>query len=417
MDVQRAKKTPLWQDARVLSVVALTVLLGTALVGHKTLSSAGQKISKNDVWFGTAETGTLNLEVQGFGKLKSKHQRLITSPTSGIVEEILLKPGAEVAPDDVILRLLNPDLAQQANNERLLLRTEQANLRQVKLNNQRELLAQQAHITELEAKYGTANFNLAATTNLAQKGIVSQLDHKRAQLETSQLKRRLEIENQRLNQLQDVHQESINIQQEKISQQESKLTAVEAKQSQLIIRANMAGVLQRLDVELGQSVPVGEILAFVGGTDRLIAEINVPQNQVEQIRIGQPVNISTRQNVSKGKVTRIDPVVTDGTVLVEVDLIGNLPSGARPDLSVDAIINAGVLENVLFIERPVNVQPGSTSTLYRLNHNQDIAHSVQITFGAEAGRHIQVIRGALEGERFVLSDTSRWQQFESVIIN
>ncbi len=416
MDVKKQKKKPAWQDPRNLSVMA-AVLLAVVMVGYMSVSNSGPRVDKSEVWFGAAQTGNLKLEVQGFGKLKSKHQRLITAPTSGIVEEIILKPGAEVAPDAVILRLLNPDLDQQANNERLLLSTEQANLRQVKLNNQRELLAQQAQITELEAKYGTASFNLEATSKLAVDGIVSQLDHKRAQLETTQLKKRLEIETQRLNQLKSVHDESINIQLEKISQQQSKLTAVEAKQNQLVIRANIAGVLQKLDVELGQSVPVGEILAFVGGTDQLIAEINVPQNQVQQIEVGQPVDISTRQSVSAGKVSRIDPVVTDGTVLVEVDLVGDLPSGARPDLSVDATIHAGEMANVVFIERPVNVQPGSTSTLYKLTQNQDKAHSVQVTFGAEAGKYIQVIRGASAGERFILSDTSRWQQFESIIIN
>jgi len=416
MDIKKQKKKPAWQNSKNLLVAAALILI-PLIVWHQASSNNGLKVSKNDVWSGVTESGNLKLEVKGFGKLKSKHQRLITAPTKGIVEEILLKPGAVVAADDVIMRLLNPDLDQQANNERLLLSTEQANLRQIKVNNQREILAQQAQITELEANYGAASFNLEATTKLVEKGIVSQLDHKRAQLDTIQLKKRLEIENQRLTQLKAVHEESINIQKEKIGQQQSKLNAVKAKLSQLVIRASITGVLQKLDVELGQSVSVGETLAFVGGTDQLIAEINVPQNQVEQIQIGQLVDISTRKSVSDGKVTRIDPVVSDGTVLIEVDLTGDLPSGARPDLSVDATIKAGELKNVVFIERPVNIQPGTTNTLYRLNQNQDQASSVQVTFGAEAGKYIQIMKGASAGERFILSDTSLWQQFESVILN
>lgn len=416
MDIKKQKKKSAWQSNKNL-LVAAALLLTSLVIWHQTSSNNGLKVSKNDIWFGMAESGSLKLEVQGFGKLKSKHQRLITAPTKGIVEEILLKPGAVVEADDIIMRLLNPDLDQQANNERLLLSSEQANLRQIKVNNQREVLAQQAQITELEANYGAASFNLEATTKLVEKGIVSQLDHKRAQLETIQLKKRLEIENQRLTQLKTVHEESINIQKEKIGQQQSKLDAVTAKQNQLVIRASITGVLQKLDVELGQSVPVGETLAFVGGTDQLIAEINVPQNRVEQIQIGQLVDINTRNSIGDGKVTRIDPVVSEGTVLVEVELVGDLPSGARPDLSVDATIKAGELENVVFIERPVNIKPGTTNTLYRLNHNQDKANSVQVTFGAEAGKYIQIIRGASAGERFILSDTSLWQQFESIILN
>lgn len=415
MDVKRQKKQPVWQNSKNLFLAA-ALLVTIALIWQFTLSEEGQQVSKNDVWFGTAQSGDLKLEVQGFGKLKSKYQRLLTAPTSGIVEEILLKPGAVVTKDDVILRLHNPDLDQQVVNERLLLNTEQANLRQTKVNNQRELLAQQARLAELEAKFGAASFNLEATTKLVEKGIISQLDHKRAQLETEQLDKQLGIENQRLTQLKAVHEESINIQLEKISQQQGKLASVELKQTQLAIKANIDGVLQKLPVELGQSVPVGEILAFVGGTQQLIAEINVPQNQVEQIQIGQEVQINTRQDITRGQVVRIDPVVSGGTVLVEVDLIGELPSNARPELSVDATIRAGELGNVVYIERPVNVQPGSTGILYRLNQNQDKAQAVQVTFGAEAGQHIQVVSGASLGDRFILSDTSRWQQFESIIL-
>lgn len=415
MDVKRQKKQPAWQNSKNLFLAA-ALLVTIALLWQVSFSEEGQQVSKNDVWFGTAQSGDLKLEVQGFGKLKSKYQRLLTAPASGIVEEILLKPGAVVTKDDVILRLHNPDLDQQVVNERLLLNTEQANLRQAKVNNQRELLAQRARLAELEAKHGAASFNLEATTKLVEKGIISQLDHKRAQLKTEQLEKQLEIENQRLTQLKAVHEESINIQLEKITQQQGKLASVELKQTQLAIKANIDGVLQKLPVELGQSVPVGEILAFVGGTQQLIAEINVPQNQIEQIQIGQAVQINTRQDITQGQVVRIDPVVSGGTVLVEVDLIGELPSNARPELSVDATIRAGELGNVVYIERPVNVQPGSTGILYRLNQNQDKAQAVQVTFGAEAGKHIQVVSGASLGDRFILSDTSRWQQFESIIL-
>ncbi|WP_100644118.1 HlyD family secretion protein [Alteromonas facilis] len=415
MDIKRQKTRSVWQRNKVLSLCGVT-LVAIVLLWKFSLSEDGQHVTKKDMWFGTAQSGDLKLEVQGFGKLKSKYQRLLTAPTGGIVEEIVLKPGAVVTQDDVILRLHNPDLDQQVVNERLLLNTEKANLRQTKVNNQRELLAQQARLAELEAKSGVASYNLEATTTLAEKGIISQLDHKRAQLESQQLKKQLTIENQRLTQLKAVHEESIKIQLEKIEQQQGKLAAIEVKQSLLVVKASIDGVLQKLPIELGQSVSEGEILAFVGGTKQLIAEINVPQNQVEQIQIGQDVLINTRQDNTHGLVVRIDPVVTGGTVLVEVELTGDLPNNARPELSVDATIQAGELTNVVYIERPVNIQPGSTGTLYRLNQNQDKAHATPITFGAEAGKYIQVISGASHGDRFILSDTSHWQQFESIIL-
>lgn len=416
MDNKLQKRATSWPNKKYLLMVGAGVLVVGAF-WHMSNSEGDQKVAKNNVWFGTAVSGDLDLRVQGFGKLKSKFQRLLTAPADGIVEDILLKPGAVVTKGDVILKLSNPDLDQEVNQENLLLNAEEANLRQLTVNQQRELLAQEARLAELKAQFGAASFNLEATTKLVEQGIVSQLDHKRAQLEASQLETRLEIEGKRLTQLSSVHQEAVNIQKEKISQQHSKLKAAEAKQSSMTVKASIDGVLQKLPIELGQTVPVGHILAFVGGTDQLIAEINIPQSQVEQIQLGQLVTISTRQDKAQGKVSRINPIVTAGSVLIEVNLNGVLPSNARPDLTVDATIHAGLLQNVIYIERPVNVQPESTATLYRLDESKRKAQSTQVTFGIEAGKYIQITNGAASGEHFILSDTSLWQQYDSFILD
>jgi multidrug resistance efflux pump len=415
MDVKRQKKAPAWRNRKFI-ITTGAVLIAIISLWKLPQNNIGYKVAKEEVWLGTVMTGDLQLQVEGFGKLQSKHTRLLTAGVRGIIQEILLKPGAIVTKDSTILRLSNPDIDQQVVNEEILLGEVKANLRQATVNHERELLAQQANLAALEAEYGTASFNLQATTRLIGKGIVSQLDHKRAQLETEQLKKRFTIEKRRLEQLSVVHTEAINILQDKINQQRGKLNAALNKQKELNVNANIDGVLQRLPVELGQSVPAGDVLAFVGGTDALIAEINVSQSQVDQIQIGQRVDISTRGDNAQGEVIRIDPVVTSGTVMIEVDINGALPSNARPDLTVDATIHAGSLTNVHYIERPVNTQPGATATLYRLNPEQDTAQATQVTFGEEAGQYIQITRGANRGDRFILSDTVQWQQTESIIL-
>ena len=53
-------------------------------------------------------------------------------------------------------------------------------------------------------------------------------------------------------------------------------------------------------------------------------------------------------------MSRIDPAVVNGTVTVDVRLEGELPSGARPDLSVDGSIEIERLNDVLYVGRPVS---------------------------------------------------------------
>ena len=246
---------------------------------------------------------------------------------------------------------------------------------------------------------------------------MSQLDFKSVELEERQLKKRLKIENERLVQLTEVHKESVIIQNEVINRQQGVLEAVIIKQNLLTVRAGIKGVLQQLPIELGQSVSDGEKLDLVGGTDQLLALANVAQTQVEQIQIGQTVQVNTRGGIANGYVARIDPIVKEGSVLIEVELTGELPENARPELNVDIVIHTGKLANAYFIERPVNSQTGSSMIMFRELEQGDQAEAIKVSFGAQTDQYIQILDGAAEGDRLILSDTSLWENETTLTYN
>jgi len=419
MDVKRKVK-----PTKILGLVtkkqlfiATGLVLITLMTWKLSNSSDSLSISKDKIWTGVVQSGELNLQVEGYGKLQSKVQWLLTSPVKATVKEILLKPGAVVEPNSIIMQLQNPELAQQVINQNLELKSLQANLRQQKVNLRREHLAQQGQLAELDAKHATVSLRLKSITSLAEKGIVSQLDFKSAELEELQLRKRLKIENERLEQLTEVHKESLNIQKEVINRQQGILDAVINKQKLLTVRAGITGVLQQLPVELGQSVNDGEKLALVGGTDRLLALANVAQTQVERIRVGQTVEVNTRGGIADGHVARIDPIVKEGSVLIEIEITGALPDNARPELNVDVVIQTGKLADAFFIERPVNSQTGSSMTMFRELEQGDQAEAIKVSFGAQTDQYIQILNGAAEGDKLILSDTSLWENETTLTYN
>ncbi len=66
-------------------------------------------------------------------------------------------------------------------------------------------------------------------------------------------------------------------------------------------------------------------------------------------------------------MSRVDPAVQNGTVTVDVKLTGELPKGARPDLSVDGTIDLEKLDNVLYVGRPAFGQESSTISMFKLD--------------------------------------------------
>ncbi|MGB0897759.1 MAG: efflux RND transporter periplasmic adaptor subunit, partial [Psychrobium sp.] len=245
--------------------------------------------------------------------------------------------------------------------------------------------------------------------------IVSTLTFQQTLLNEQQLKKRINILKQRLAQLDLVHQEAVSIGQDRVHQQQGLLDIAQARLDKLTVRAGFDGVLQRLSVELGQSLSAGQEVALIGSVSDLIALIRVPQSQAQQIEIGQSAIIDTRRDKIIGKVSRIDPIVADNTVEVEIELPTQLPASARPMLKVDGLITADTLRNVHYIQRPPSIKANSKISLYRVDPQSQQAELIELKLGRQAGRYIEIISGAQKEQQFIVSDLSNITKTASVL--
>ena len=175
----------------------------------------------------------------------------------------------------------------------------------------------------------------------------------------------------------------------------------------LKVRAGIDGVLVDLPLQVGQHVLPGAMLAKVVQPNHLIAELKIAETQARDIQIGQPSMVDTHNGTVAGTVMRVDPAVQNGTVTVDVQLTGELPKGARPDLSVDGTIDLERLENVLYVGRPAFGQENSTISLFRLDAEGRGAVRVPVKVGRASVNSIQIIEGLHEGDTVILSDMSR----------
>lgn len=408
MDIVKKKpKKTLLNNKTVMIVIAIIVV--TVLVTYAKASLNSVSLARKDLLLATVKQGDIDITVEGYGKLTSDKLQLITTLTQATVEEIVLKPGAAVTKESVIVKLANPELQQQVQSAEYSLAESNANLRQLKLNQKREKLNEKSNYLELVSQHKAVNLNLAAQKKLVKNGIVKQIEYQENILREEQLKERIAIFIERNEQLSQVHKEAINIQLERIKQVEQKLIIAKNRHSKLVVKAGFDGVLQRLSVKLGQSLSAGQEVALIGSVTELIALIRVPQNQVQLVKIGQKVMVDTRQVLIEGKVVRIDPIVDQNTVEVEISLPSILPESARPEQNIDAVITAKTLKNIYYLDRPANVKAKSESSLYQLNKNMTEAKKVTINFGEKTGRFIEIKSGGKLGEQFIISDLSNYK--------
>lgn len=142
----------------------------------------------------------------------------------------------------------------------------------------------------------------------------------------------------------------------------------------------MSGVLEQVPVEVGQQVAPGTNVARVADPNRLKAELRIAETQARDLAIGQVASVDTRNGIIPGKVVRINPAAQNGTVTVDVELTGELPRGARPNLSVDGTVELERLDNVLYVGRPAFGQENSAVGLFRLDASGEAART-QVQLG------------------------------------
>jgi HlyD family secretion protein len=396
-----------------LALVGVVAVIGVSLALAR-MEPAAPNVDRAVVLTDTVKRGSIIRQVRGLGTLVPEDTRWLPSTTDGRVERILLRPGAQVGPNSIILELSNPQVEQEAINARLALQSAEAALENLRVQLQNEFLTQQSGTAALEAEYQQARMQAEADEELAKEKLISEITRKQSHLKADTLKKRVSLDQERLASARQSIDARIRVQQAAVDQARAISLLQESRTAALKVTPGFSGVLQQVPVEVGQRVGPGVNLARVADPGRLKAELKIAETQAKDIEIGQSAEIDTRNGVIAGLVSRKDPAAANGTVTIDVSLTGELPRGAVPDLSVDGTIQLERLENILHVGRPSLGQEQSTVGLFKITSAAGDATRVQVSLGKSSVNAIEVKSGLNEGDEVVLSDMSAYDAFERV---
>lgn len=398
----------------VYAVVALVAVVAVS-VALARMEPAAPTVERATLWIDAVTRGPMVRQVRGLGTLVPEDTRWLPAQTDGRVDRILLRPGARVTANSVVLELVNPAVEQEAINARLALQSAEAALVNLRVQLQNEVLSQQAAVAAVRSDYTQAQLEADANATLVTQRLLGTLVLKQSQARAESLQTRYEIEQQRLSTMQESIEARTRVQQAAIDQARAIVELREARLASLRVRAGFGGVLQQVPVEVGQQVAPGQNLARVADPGRLKAALRIPETQARDVEVGQRAQVDTRNGVIAGVVSRKDPAAVNGTVTVDITLTDDLPRGAVPDLSVDGTIELERLDNVLTVGRPAFGQEQSTVSLFRVDAEGN-ARRVQVELGRSSVNTIEIVSGLSAGDQVVLSDMSTWDSTERVRI-
>jgi multidrug resistance efflux pump len=373
-------------------------------------------VERGTVWTDSVKRGSMLRQVRGIGSLVPSQESVLQIPaeTEATIIRIRMLPGSLVNADSILVEMSDPQVEQAAVDAHLQWKAAEAEYQSQRMKLESDLMNQKAGAATVKADYNTTQLQSQTDKALYDLGVISGLAYKASKSKADELTIRNGLEDQRLESTQKAIDAQLAQLQAKVDQMR---VLAELKQKQLDalkVRAKIEGVLVELPLHVGQHVTPGTMLAKVVQPNHLMAELKVAETQARDVQIGEPASVDTHNGVITGSVMRVDPSVQNGTVTVDVKLVGELPKGARPDLSVDGTIDLERLDNVLYVGRPAFGQENSTISLFKLDGDERDATRVPVKVGRASVNSIQVIEGLHEGDKVVLSDMSRWDNTDRI---
>ncbi|MGD0957211.1 MAG: efflux RND transporter periplasmic adaptor subunit [Candidatus Acidiferrales bacterium] len=408
-DVKRKKtiRRYIYIGASLLVVVVVTA----ALI---RLKPAAPSVDRSTIWTDTVKRGSMLREVRGLGTLVPETVWMIPAATQGRVEKRYLLPGTPVKANTIILDLINPQLEQEALDAQYQLKGAEASYEQTKAQLQNQLMDKRTQAASVSSQYRTAEMQKEAYEHLGKLGLKAELDVKTAEVQAEELAKQNDLAQQEVETFANSITAQLAVQQANIDQKRALYGLKKSQVEQLHVRAGVDGILQELDVDVGQQVAQGAPLAKVSQPNQLKAALQIAETQAKDIQIGQKASVDTHNGVIPGHVMRIDPSVANGTRTVDVKLDGPLPQGAVPDLSVEGTVEIERLTDVLYVGRPVHGDANSTVGLFKLVNGGSEAVRVPVEIGSESVNTVEIRKGLNVGDAVILSDMSAEDNYERV---
>lgn len=427
MDVVRkhSKRNRNLRRAGVFIAIVVAGVFVSVALGR--LEPAAPTVSRDSVMIDTVKRGTMQRKVGAPGTLIPVDIRWITASTHGRIASLPLKPGTAVETDMVILELVNPELNKDAEDAKWALASAEAELKAAREKLDNQLLELQGSVEDIRGSLDEAELQWEADQQLYKETLISGQKHQLSKKRCEQLRLRVKNAESRTQNFQNSIDPQLDVQQAKVSQAKAQHQLKIQQVADLTIRAGQRGILQQLGavspsvgnsrgtpLAVGQWLTAGTPLAMITDPQNLQAELRVSEVQARDILLGQSVEIDARVAKIAGKITRIDPASSQGTVAVDVELEGELPQGARPDLSVNGTILIERLEDVLHTRRIRYGEPGSKLSVFKLDVDGEHAQRVAVELGRSSVLTIEIVDGLEVGDQIIISDTKRWEDHDRI---
>ena len=398
-----------------IALVVAAVLATVCLAAWGLNRAVGASVAADSVTIATVRAGGIANTINASGIVIPVHEEQVASPIQSRVARVHARLGQQVQAGDLLLELDNRSVVLAIDNirEQLALQENRIVALTQELDQKRKQLVSAIELLQLDLQ--ATRVRLGRYQTLRKAGGVSAEDLLTAELNVQ----RNEIA---LRQQQELIEDSrratsTNIDGARLQKNilNKQLQEQQLLLAQTAVRAPFAGMLSSLLADEGASVAIGQMLARVSEPNNYKVEASLSDFHARALDPGQAVLVEQGNVKLRGVVQTILPEIQNGTVKLLVVLDEPHHAMLRNKLRVEVNIITEQKKNTLLVDAGTAFNGRGPQDVFVVRDG--VARKTTLDIGAGDGKVVEILQGARAGDRLITSDTSRYQDRDTVRID
>ncbi len=396
-----------WNIAKIAAVVSVFALLLWLVIGKLKIS-----VIRSEIAISEAMIGSMEVSLSASGKVVPYFERVITSPISSQVLEIVRFPGDSVKMGDVVLRL---DLTDIRNDYQRMMDEQQ--IKKSKLEQARiTAFTQQAdrrlqlQIESLKLQKVSSDLRNELYLDSIRATTKEQLKSVRLQNETAQLEyQRLE---QSARNYEATSQADLNVMEIEYAIHTRLLNEVARKLADSEIRSPADAIVTWVKEEIGSKVAEGVELVRLADLSRFRVEGEMADVYADRLRSGSEVVVKIGILKLSGMVSNIRPSVKNGTVMFNIELVESNHPRLRAGLKTDVYVITSFKEQALRIANGSYYTGKGEYDLWVIQGEEVLPRKVRL--GDSNFEYVEVLEGLVAGDQVIISNMDSYKNRKKV---
>jgi len=378
--------------------------------------SSTLRVESRTITIETVQTGLFNDYIRLNGQVQPINIIQLSAIEGGMVDAKLIEEGTMVKKGDVIAHLTNPmlslsilDSEAQLAEKQNFLRNTLVQMEQEKLNLRREKLQLDLDIDRMKRKYDQYQKLYDSNLTSREEYLMAKEDY-----EFGIRKRDLIMERQR----QDSIFRGVQVEQmeESLANMRRNMRMIRERVENLNIKAPIDGQLGLLDIEIGQSISVGQRIGQINVLSDYKIEAMIDEHYIDRIRIDLSATFERQDRTFNLRARKVYPEVRGGQFKTEFVFTDERPDNIRTGQTYYLNLELGQASEALLIPRGAFYQSTGGRWVYVLSADGTTAHKRAIRIGKQNPQFYEVLEGLEAGERVIVSSYEVFGDNEKLIL-